>query len=271
MGRTPRGDIRVGTAGWSYGHWRGLLYPKGLPQNRWLEHYARFFDTVEVNTTFYHLPAGDVVAGWRGRVPDDFLLAVKMSRVVTHERRLRGCAGPLSAFLERVGILGDRLGPVLVQLPPSLERDLDRLGDFLKLLPDGLTVAIEFRNESWYADDTFELLGEHGVCFCAHDMPGRPSPRRAVGPAVYFRFHGPGRRYRGCYTDGQLRESAEWLAKQWPEERSVYAYFNNDLEGHAVANAQTLRGMLGELTGCALPERDVYRPPPHQGDLFGGG
>jgi len=247
--------VRVGTSGWSYRHWRGVFYPEDLPQRRWLEHYAEHFDTVELNTTFYHLPKESTCEGWRQRVPEGFVFACKASRIITHRLRLADCREPLDTFLERLGRLADRLGPVLFQLPPSFGRDLARLSDFLSMLPPAVLSVFEFRDESWYCEETFELLESRGVCFCSHDMPGLRAPRRGTGPAAYVRFHGPSRRYTGSYSDEELAGWAEWMAGQWEAGRSLYAYFNNDVGGHAVANARTLRQVLRSLTGGTEGQR----------------
>jgi uncharacterized protein YecE (DUF72 family) len=245
-----RRRLCVGTAGWSYRHWRGLFYPEGLPQRRWLEHYAEHFDTVEVNSTFYHLPRETTLESWRRRAPEGFVYALKASRFITHEKLLVGAEGPTEEFLSRARLLEDKLGPVLFQLPPRFGLDLGALGSFLELLPADGSCLFEFRNESWYVPDTFELLQEGGACFCTHDMPRLHTPRRAVGPAAYVRFHGPERRYAGAYPERTLAEWADWLAGQWEAGRSIYAYFNNDIGGHAVHDARALREMLRPLASA---------------------
>jgi uncharacterized protein YecE (DUF72 family) len=242
-----RPQVRVGTSGWSYGHWRGTFYPESLPQKEWLAHYAQHFDTVEVNSTFYHLPRESTCEGWRERAPDGFLYALKASRMITHLQRLLDAAEPLNEFLRRARLLEEHLGPVLFQLPPSLEVDLDRLGAFLELLPPEAVGVFEFRNDSWYREETYSLLEARAGCFCTHDMPGHPSPRRVTGPAAYVRFHGPARRYTGAYADEDLAEWAEWLAGWRRKGKNVFACFNNDIGGHAVNDAKKLRNALAEL------------------------
>jgi len=245
MGKAVSAEqVRVGTSGFSYPHWRGRFYPEGLPQRQWLAHYMQHFDTVEVNSTFYHLPRESTMESWREQAPEGFLFALKASRFITHIKLLSDAREPLAEFLRRAHLLEDHLGPVLFQLPPRFKRDVEILGSFLRLLPAGLLCAFEFRDDSWYCEETFELLAGQGVCFCAHDMPGAPSPRRAVGPAAYVRFHGPGERYSGSYPKSLLRDWARWMKEPLDAGLSVYAYFNNDIGGHAVANAQELRQML---------------------------
>jgi len=247
-------EIRVGTSGWSYDHWRGIFYPDGLPQRAWLACYMQHFDTVEVNSTFYHLPRESTMELWRDQAPDGFLFALKASRFITHIKRLAGGKEPLDEFLRRARILGAHLGPVLFQLPPHFQRDTEALQRILKLLPKDVVSAFEFRDESWYCEEIFELLDSHKACFCAHDMPGAPTPRRAVGEIAYVRFHGPAERYAGSYSDKSLKGWAAWMKEQWDEGRSIYAYFNNDAEAAAVGDAKALRKLLQPLAEGDRPK-----------------
>jgi uncharacterized protein YecE (DUF72 family) len=170
----------IGTSGFSYPHWRGLFYPDKLPQARWLEHYAQTFTTVELNSTFYRLASETTVKNWRDRTPQDFLFAVKASRLITHLHRLHGVQEPLESFLSRMQSLEQKLGPVLYQLPPSLKRDEALLEAFLQLLPTGQQHVLEFRDSSWYQEKVETLLGEHNVALCVHDMSGSESPVSAT-------------------------------------------------------------------------------------------
>ncbi len=237
-------DIRVGTSGWYYDHWRETFYPPDLPKSRWLEYYAEHFNTVEINNTFYHLPKEQTLQHWRQIAPKGFLYAVKASRYITHIKKLSDAAEPLELFFERVRLLKGTLGPVLYQLPPSLHKDLGRLEAFVGLLPRKPRAIFEFRHQSWYEDNTFELLDKLGVGFCVHDMPGNESPRIVTGDIVYVRFHGTSGRYAGDYPESQLRDWAMWLKSQAQNARAIYAYFNNDAHGHAVKNAKQLREEL---------------------------
>lgn len=239
--------VRVGCSGWEYRHWRGDFYPAGLAQARWLEHYAGIFDTVEVNATFYRLPEVSTFTRWRDRVPPGFVFAVKASRYLTHIRRLRDPAGPLDLFFSRARLLGGKLGPVLYQLPPRWRIDVDRLARFLESLPPDVAQAVEFRDPSWYAEATFERLERHGVALCLHDLGDAASPRRVTAPFVYVRFHGSAT-HGGSYADHELRDWAAWLARQVQEGRTLYAYFNNDVGGHAPRNAWTLREFLRDIS-----------------------
>jgi uncharacterized protein YecE (DUF72 family) len=242
--RASRARVRVGCSGWQYRDWKGRLYPPDLPQARWLEYYARTFDTVEINNSFYRLPSRETMSSWRSRVPSGFLFAVKASRYLTHMRKLKDPRAPVALLFDRARRLGPRLGPVLYQLPPRWKPDLDRLATFLKVIPRGVRQAIEFRDPAWYCSETFDLLKRHRVALCLHDMPGSAPPRCSVGPFAYVRFHGTTAKYAGCYSDDQLEDWAGWLAAQVRDGRHVFAYFNNDRQGHAVRNALTLRRLI---------------------------
>jgi uncharacterized protein YecE (DUF72 family) len=234
---------RVGCSGWQYKHWKGDFYPARLPQTRWLEYYAARFDTVEINNSFYRLPSEQAFASWRDRAPGRFCYAVKASRFLTHMKKLKDPAAPLELFFSHAQHLRPALGPVLYQLPPHWPLNLERLREFVAMLPRGQRHAIEFREPSWYDRKVFEALQAHDVGLCLHDMAGSESPRLRTAPFVYVRFHGPSR-YAGTYPDAALRPWAEWLAAQQREGADVYAYFNNDIGGHAPRDAVRLRTML---------------------------
>jgi uncharacterized protein YecE (DUF72 family) len=244
MESTRPGRVRVGCSGWQYRHWRGDFYPADLPQTVWLEHYARTFDTVEINNSFYRLPAAGVFGRWRARSPVAFCFAVKASRYLTHMRKLKEPADPLAVLFDRARELGRKLGPVLYQLPPGWHVDADRLAAFIRALPRRRRHAIEFRDASWYTDAVLALLEAHHLTLCLHDMPGSAIGPRRSGGFVYVRFHGSGARYGGGYPTAHLREWAGWLAGERDAGRDVYAYFNNDVGGHAPRDAQTLRALL---------------------------
>jgi uncharacterized protein YecE (DUF72 family) len=241
-----RGRARVGCSGWQYKHWRGDFYPADIPQARWLEYYAARFDTVEINNSFYRLPERATFATWRRRVPLGFQFAVKASRFLTHMKKLKDPEEPLERLFTRMGALGTRLGPVLYQLPPMWKRDDERLSHFLEALPHRARHVIEFRDPSWYAPEVLSLLERRRVALCLHDMPGAATGRERVGPFVYVRFHGATSKYGGGYSDDRLRGWADWLDEQRAAGCDVFAYFNNDVGGHAPRNAVTLRCMLEE-------------------------
>jgi uncharacterized protein YecE (DUF72 family) len=236
---------RVGCSGWQYAHWRGNFYNPTLPQSRWLEYHASVFDTVEINNSFYRLPEAATFARWAARVPVGFVFAVKASRYLTHMKKLKDPEEPLERLFSRMRALGRHLGPVLYQLPPGWKVDVERLEHFLQALPRDATHVIEFRDPSWYTDAVFALMERHRVSLCLHDMRGSATERLRVGPVVYVRFHGPSGRYHGSYPDECLQAWAEWMREQLAGGTHVYAYFNNDVGGHAPRNALTLRRLVG--------------------------
>jgi len=238
----------VGTSGWHYPHWRGVFYPEDLPSREWLSHYAQRFPTVELNASFYRQPKESTWGLWRRTVPEGFRFAVKASRFLTHIRRLAGPEEPLERVLSGARLLGDRLGPLLYQLPPGFHRtpeNVSRLEAFLALLPEDLLHAVEFRHRSWFGDETVALLRRHGVAFCSFDMVGLECPLLATARFAYFRFHGSEALYASNYTDEMLHDWAARLDGLGREVDEAYVYFNNDAWGYAVANAHTLAGLLG--------------------------
>ena len=233
-----RGRLFVGTSGFHYAHWRGVFYPRELPAREWFAHYAQRFDTVEVNNTFHRLPEASVFDAWRERAPVGFCYALKFSRYGSHMKRLRTPRATIRRFLTGAERLGDRLGPILVQLPPNWRADPARLAAFLDAVPRRRRCSVEFRDPSWLVDASFDVLRRHRAALCIHDLID-DHPRELTSDWAYLRFHGVG--YGGSYPSQALvawaRRIRGWLARGW----DVYAYFNNDREGHAVANAATLR------------------------------
>lgn len=240
--------VRIGTSGWEYAHWRGDFYPAELPKRRWFEFYARHFDTVELNTSFYRLPRPEAFEGWRRRAPEGFTFAVKASRYLTHVKRLNEPTEPLERFWSRSRRLGDRFGPVLYQLPPRWLPNHERLATFLAAIPPGHPQSVEFRDRRWYEPRVFAMLEEAGVALCLHDMSGSASPAERIGPFVYVRFHGSGAKYGGAYPEAILSGWAERIVAWSRSGHPVWAYFNNDIGGHAVRDAARLRELvaLGE-------------------------
>ena len=239
-----QGSARVGCSGWQYKHWRGDFYPADLPQRQWFERYASVFDTVEINNTFYRLPEESTFANWAERAPGGFLFAVKASRFLTHMKKLKDPEEPIDRFFSRARALRRHLGPVLYQLPPGWKLDHERLEHFLQVLPKHVRHVLEFREPSWYSDDVYALLQRHRVGLCLHDMPGSATGRLRVGPFVYVRFHGASGKYGGSYSEDRLTVWADWLLGQMKGGADVYAYFNNDVGGHAPRDALTLRRLL---------------------------
>jgi len=232
-----RGRLRIGTSGWQYDHWRGVFYPPSLPKACWFDYYARRFDNVEVNNTFYRLPEPAVFDAWREQAPAGFLYSLKLNRYLTHVRRLRDPRAPLARFLKAARGLKRHLGPVLVQLPPAWRADPARLDAFLRAAPRPPRWAVEFRDPSWLQADVFALLRRHRAALVLHDKLPR-HPLEVTSDFVYRRFHGEA--YGGCYSAQALVAEAAriraWLARGL----DVFVYFNNDRDGHAVSNAATL-------------------------------
>ncbi len=239
--------VRIGCSGWNYEHWRnGVFYPPRCPQRLWLDYYARNFDTVEVNATFYRLPKREAVANWVETSPSDFLFAVKMSRYITHLKRLLDLDAGVRRFYDRIEPLvrSPKLGPVLWQLPGNFRRDVQRLAGPLAKLPPGRH-CFEFRHESWFVPEVYELLRAHGAALVIGDDPRRPfQTHELTSDWTYIRFHHGSRGRRGNYSESELEEWARRI-EAWRRENEVYAFFNNDWEGFAPKNATWLKRRLG--------------------------
>ena len=249
------GTVRVGCSGWQYRDWRGVLYPEGVGQARWLGRYAEAFDTVEVNSTFYRLASRNAVERWVQQTPPDFLFALKASRYLTHMKKLRDIGHGIERFSERIEPLArtPKMGPVLWQLPEWFERDDDTLAAALDALPAGRH-CFEFRHPSWFCDAVYELLRRHDVALAIGDHPQRPwQPFVLTAGWTYVRFHHGRRGRRGNYSETELRDWADRLAEA-ARDVDVLAYFNNDWEGFAVRNARDLRAML-QRAGAAVGPR----------------
>ena len=237
----------VGCSGWHYEHWRGLFYPAELPKPEWLSFYARQFTTVELNNSFYKLPSEKAFTTWREPTPGNFIFAVKVSRFITHIKRLRNLGSAVENFLSRAGFLEEKLGPLLYQLPPSMKRNDELLQNFLSLLPPKYQHVVEFRHKSWIDDAVFDILRGHNVGLCVFDMPGFSCPLVATSDFAYVRFHGNKGLYSSCYSDEELSQWAQKIAQLGQNIKASYIYFNNDAEAFAVKNAITLRNFLQSL------------------------
>lgn len=242
----------IGTSGWSYTSWRGIFYPAGLAQAKWLSYYCGNFDTAEVNFSFYHLPRESTYENWYRQAPPDFLFALKASRFITHIKRLDGVEDSWNSFLERAFTLKEKLGPVLLQFPSSFRatpENLERLADFLRYSSRrrGLRIALEFRHASCFQTPLVEMLKRYQAALVIPHSTRYPIPEAiATAPFVYFRFHGPEAMFASSYPDQQLREWSRPIRAFLDGGTDVYAYFNNDIGGNAVMNARTLRKMVLE-------------------------
>lgn len=233
----------IGTSGWHYAHWRGVFYPEGLAAEQWLGFYARHFNTVEINSSFYRLPAPETLARWRGDAPPGFRFAVKASRFITHMKKLKDPESSLADFRRVVGGLGPRAGPVLFQLPPRWRVDAGRLAAFLGALPRDWRCAFELRDPSWHCPEVYALLRRHRAAFCVFDLGGFTAPLELTADFGYLRLHGPAEAYAGRYGIRRLRAWAAAI-RGWRAAREVYVYFDNDEAGYAVADALELKGLL---------------------------
>ena len=234
----------IGTSGWHYDHWRHRFYPGELVKAKWLEFYASHFTTVELNNSFYRLPSEAAFAAWNDFSPADFTFAVKVSRFITHIKRLKDTEEAVSRFIDRAKILEAKLGPLLYQLPPNMHRNDERLEAFLSILPQGLKHVFEFRHQSWLEEKVFEILDKYNVGFCIFDMPSLSCPLLTTADFAYIRFHGSAGLYSSCYSNEELSDWARKLTNLAANLNEVYIYFNNDAEAFAVENASTLRDYL---------------------------
>lgn len=239
-------SCEVGTSGWNYKHWKSRFYPDSLHTEEWLAFYSQHFHTVEINTTHYHLPAEASFRTWYAQTPADFTFAVKASRFITHMKKLRDVEEPLNLFLQRVCGLGDKLGPILYQLPPFWHANLERLEQFLKLLPAGLNHVFEFRHPSWLNEQVYSLLRRYNATLCLIALPGFESPKVATAPLVYIRMHGSKVKYGDRFPIDELQQWAALINRFLDDGHEVLVYFNNDAKAFAVENAKEL---------CAMVER----------------
>ncbi len=236
--------LRVGTSGWQYADWRGVLYPPGVPQRRWLAAYAERFDTVESNAAFYRLPARETFERWRDATPPSFVMAVKASRYLTHVKRLSEPEEPVARLVAAAGGLAGKLGPVLLQLPPTLRADPVLLDRCLGCFPAGVQVAAEFRHPSWWSAETREILTAHGAALCWADRLGRPAaPLWRTAGFVYLRCHEGAASPRPMYGRKALRAWAVRVSAALAGGGEAYVYFNNDPGGAAVRNALDFRAL----------------------------
>jgi uncharacterized protein YecE (DUF72 family) len=251
--------LYVGTSGWQYAHWKRVFYPEKLPQRMWLPYFAERFRTVEINNTFYNLPDKPVFEHWRETSPPDFVFALKMSRFLTHLKRLHDPEEPVKRFMERARRLGRKLGPVLLQLPPRFEIDLERLDATLKLFPRSVRVAVEFRDESWFVAETESLLERRRAALCLADSPRRKQPMWRTADWGFVRFHEGRGPHPPGYERDVLRRWVDRIGHMWPADQDVYVYFNNDTGGYAIRDAVTFAELAAAsgLTPTRVPGQDA--------------
>lgn len=250
-------DIRIGTSGWHYKHWVGRFYPAGLKSSQMFEFYQRYFDTVELNNSFYRLPTPEAFTAWGDAADPHFLFAVKGSRFLTHNKKLKEPEQALRNLLPRAELLGRKLGPILFQLPPKWKINLERLEDFLRALPDVHRYAFEFREPSWHAQPVYDVLRKYNAAYCIHELAGFHTPMLVTADFAYVRLHGPGGKYQGCYSDEKLAEWADRIVAWSRTLRAIYVYFDNDDSGYAPRNALQLRDKVeaAAAQGCKRPHK----------------
>jgi uncharacterized protein YecE (DUF72 family) len=243
--------LYIGTSGWNYADWKKRFYPQGLMQSQWLGYLAREFDTTEINNSFYRIPKSQYVQQWAGQVPGRFRFAIKLWRGITQYKKLDDCRDKLANFFATFAELPARKrGPLLVQLPPHQGRDIDKLDRFLDDVRDVTSparwkVAVEFRNDGWLCDDVYRLLDRQGAALCLHDMAKRAAVNQPNDASfVYLRRHGPRGNYRGGYSERELQRDAGNIRGWLRRGKTVFAYYNNDVEGHAIDNARRLKELL---------------------------
>ena len=237
-------ELRIGCSGWTYKDWVGPFYPPEVKAKDRFAWYAGRFDTAEINASFYRLPSETTVAAWAENAPPSFVFAWKVSRFITHNKKLKDCADSVALVFGRMAALGRAYGPALIQLPPMLHRNDERLASFLKLLPKGRRHTVEFRHPSWYAPAVFAILADHNAALCISDHHDAPSPWETTADWVYIRGHGPGGRYFGRYEAAELEAWAGRLADWRAAGRDVYCYFDNDIKSAAPMDAAVLKGLI---------------------------
>ncbi len=239
-------SIYIGTSGWMYDHWKGLFYPENIPKSRWFNFYSEFFNTVELNVTFYRLPPERNFISWERKAPENFVYSVKGWGLITHRKKFRKVEENLKLFLSRVSLLKSKLGVIFFQTPPSLQKDLERLIDFLNILQkySRYRFAFEFRHKSWFSSDVEEILKKFGAGFVQMDHPELPSPKWITSDFVYIRMHGKSYLYAGSYDESDLKILADYIRSLLPGVKDIYVYFNNDADAHAVFNAIKLKEFI---------------------------
>jgi uncharacterized protein YecE (DUF72 family) len=236
--------VHIGTSGWHYEHWKGPFYPEDLASGDMLPFYACYFDTAEINNSFYRLPSISTLRQWKESVPEGFIFSLKGSRFITHMKKLRSPSESVPPLLEAAGELEDSLGPILFQLPPRWHVNAERLDAFIQHLPSAFRYVFEFRDPTWFDSAVYDILAKRGCAFCIYHLAGRLSPKEITAPFVYVRLHGPGDAYEGCYDDAALSGWAGDFSSWLRQDREVFCYFDNDQAGYAVRNALRLNKMI---------------------------
>jgi uncharacterized protein YecE (DUF72 family) len=235
-----KAKVYIGTSGWHYKHWKGNFYPEDTSDAGQFNYYINYFNTVEINNSFYMLPTAKTFSAWRETAPRNFIFSVKASRFITHMKKLKVDRNSIRKFFSRIHHLKEKLGPVLFQLPPRWKVNTERLKQFLQKLPTGYQYAFEFRDHSWYTNEVYQLLEKFNCAFCIYELEHHLSPLMVTADFVYVRLHGPGKKYQGNYTLKTLRKWKKQITAWQRNNKTVYVYFDNDQQGYAAFNAQAL-------------------------------
>jgi uncharacterized protein YecE (DUF72 family) len=245
----PKTKIFTGTSGWSYEHWVERFYPEHLKKNEWFPYYTQYFNTVELNMSFYRYPFKNMLKGWKNKMPENFKMTFKANRQITHRKKFHDVEDNMQKFYEMTENLEGNTGCILFQTPPSFQCDegnFRKMLKFMDVLDSSKNNVIEFRDNSWWNEDVFKLLKAHNVAFCTVSGLEMPSDVKVTADFGYFRFHGPEKPYASKYSEAELKSWAEAIKKEINEKQlnEVYCYFNNDYYGYAIDNAKTLNDML---------------------------
>lgn len=238
--------FHFGTSGWYYEDWVGDFYPEEIYKKEWLGFYSKEFSTVEVNASFYRIPFENMVKGWGNRTPDDFIFSFKGNRMITHRKKLKEVEEDIERFMKRIFLVGDKLGPILWQLPPGLRRNDELLEGFISQLYGDNKHVIEFRNNSWFDNEVYSILEKYGICLCVISGPGLPEVLETTADFSYIRWHGAEHWYNWDYSEEELQVWADNIIDM--DVKDVYGYFNNDVGGFAVKNCKRLKEMLIEMS-----------------------
>ena len=234
--------IHIGTSGWSYSDWSdGVFYPPDISNREWLKFYSSRFSAVEINATFYHQMSAKTYQKWHDTAPNDFIFSVKISRFLTHIKKLNDPKEPWQRFINNAKMLKEKLGPILVQLPPNFKINCEKLKKLLQIIPRKYKIAFEFRHETWFCDEVYKILKKHNAALVFADFKDIPAVEKITADFIYVRMHGPKDLYSSKYTGGQLKKLADKIDKWKKEVKNIYVYFNNDTSGYAVENALELR------------------------------
>jgi uncharacterized protein YecE (DUF72 family) len=243
----------IGTSGFSYSHWKGDFYPQNLPASKFFDYYLTQFNTVEINSSFYHLPKKATFKNWyqktrqlAGKAPKEFSFAVKASRFITHVKKLKDCQEPLKRLFDACSALKEKLAVVLFQMPPSLRINQSKLNQFLSIIPQKIKTTFEFRHPSWFCPQIYQILKKFNSALTIADTPNYPYAQVLTANFTYLRLHGHESLYSSNYSDNQLRHFASFLKKNFAKIKEAYVYFDNDAFGYAPKNAQTLIKILNQ-------------------------